>query len=169
MFHEKFVNYTDSATQHPHALGQVFIAEMLGSNGWQIDGFILWMRSLCGDYQRRRDLLLEVLLREVGSSGYATARTPQAGMFVWIEIHLERHPRYSATETPSPDQLGRTNVPALMQELFDRLLAADVVVMPASLFAIEEDLEFVDRRNHIPINDVRSSKVILTQLSFLTI
>jgi aromatic amino acid aminotransferase I len=148
MFYETLVNYTDSATQHPHALGQLFIAEMLGSNGWQIDGFCRWMKSLCEDYQRRRDLFLRVFHREVGQSGYATTSTPQAGMFFWIEVHLERHPRYDTANSVS-------SIPILMEELFNRLVDAGVVLMPASLFMIEEDLQSIGASDRIPTGNVR--------------
>jgi aromatic amino acid aminotransferase I / 2-aminoadipate transaminase len=159
MFYEKFVTYTDSATQHPHALGQIFIAEMLGKNGWQIDGFCRWTKSLCEDYQRRRDLFLDVFRREVGSTGYATVSKPQAGMFVWIEIHLDRHPRHrsiDSAKTATIASSSRTNIPALMEELFGLLIKADVVLMPASMFAIKEDLESLDMSDYVPIGDVCS-------------
>ncbi|KAF9227799.1 hypothetical protein BS17DRAFT_764191 [Gyrodon lividus] len=39
MFRDQLVAYTDSGFQHPHAFGQAYVCELLGKDGWQIDGF----------------------------------------------------------------------------------------------------------------------------------
>lgn len=153
LFQEKLVTYTDSGVQHPHAFGQVFISEMLGIRGWQTEGFVTWVKSLCQDYQRRRNLLLDVFRREVEPS-HASASAPQAGMFVWVEIHLDRHPRYCKSEEEREPGLGRTNILALMEELLSKFMEAGLVVMPGSIFAIPDDLECIDYDGYIPIRDV---------------
>ncbi|TDL25006.1 PLP-dependent transferase [Rickenella mellea] len=132
-FAEKLESLTDSSTQHPHGFGQAFVAEMLGPKGWGPDGFMRWVGSLCDEYQRKRDFFLKIFLREVGDNGFATVGTPTAGMFVWIKVHLERHPRY-AEEGPTS-----SNVEELMDELFNKLFDGGVLLMPAKTFACPSD------------------------------
>lgn len=156
MFHEKLVSYTDSATQHPAGFSQVVVTEMLGEHGWGEDGLVRWMQGLCRDYQRRRDYLLSVFETEVSPGGYATVNVPQAGMFVWIEIHLAQHPRFRKTEA-DPDNGSTTNIPALMEELFNKFIAADLFVMPASIFALPEDQLSAEKGSgYVSLLDVRA-------------
>lgn len=134
IFHEHLLSLTDSSTQHPHGFGQIFITEMLSSSGWKLSGFDRWARSLRKEYQRRRDVFLDAFEREVASTGYASAEPPQAGMFVWIDVHIRDHPRYRCDIRDTPTSMARTNVPELMDELFESCLDAGLVVMPASVF-----------------------------------
>lgn len=158
LFHEHLVSLTDSSTQHPHGFGQIFITEMLSSRGWQISGFDRWARSLRKEYQRRRDVFLESFEREVASTGYASADPPQAGMFVWIDVHVRQHPRYRCDVRDHEGAIARTNVPELMDELFERCLDAGLVVMPASVFVAPVDAQaskVLDQDD--PIEDVSCS------------
>lgn len=127
---------TDSSTQHPHGLGQAFVAEMLGPKGWQLGGFMKWVSSLCDDYQRRRNLFLDVFRREIGDSGLASAETPSAGMFIWIKIHFERHHRRQAGLGSVAQVEHTTSVEHLADELFRKLFDSGLIVMPAKTFAI---------------------------------
>lgn len=156
MFHEKLVTYTDSATQHPAGFSQVAITEMLGENGWGEAGLARWTQGLCRDYQRRRDYLLGVFKTEVAPLGYATVNVPQAGMFVWIQLHLDRHPRFHKGE-PNPNDGSTTNIAALMEELFEKCLSKDLLIMPASIFAIPEDLLSAEKgSDYVSLLDVRA-------------
>lgn len=155
MFHQHLVSYTDSSTQHPHGFGQIFVTEMLGPRGWQLRGFDRWVRSLCAEYRRRRDFFLGLFEREVGATGLARAASPEAGMFVWIRVNIERHPRYrddlriTGCDSRTP---ARTNVRQLMEELFERCLDGGVVVMPGSVFALRAEPGWDDTEH--PIDDV---------------
>ncbi|KAH9928518.1 L-tyrosine:2-oxoglutarate aminotransferase [Epithele typhae] len=86
--------------------------------GWGVRGFDRWVRSLGAEYRRRRAVFLAAFAREVAPGGWASAGPPEAGMFVWIRVHVARHPRF---------------------ELFERCLDGGLVVMPASVFAVPED------------------------------
>ncbi|TFK54599.1 PLP-dependent transferase [Heliocybe sulcata] len=143
VFASHLENLIDSSTQHPHGLGQAFVTEMLvGKGGWHTDGFARWVKSLCDEYQRRRDFLASLFKAELGSSGYATVEIPEAGMFLWIRINLEEHPRYCKQST------GKSNTLALMKELFERVRQAGVMMMPGYIFAI------VDEDNPDAVNDI---------------
>ncbi|KAI0800042.1 L-tyrosine:2-oxoglutarate aminotransferase [Fomes fomentarius] len=99
-FHTHLIKFIDLSTQHPSGLPQVLVTQLLGPHGWQLSGFDRWVRSLRLDYQRRRDFFLRLFAHEVASSGWATAAVPEAGMFVWIRVHIERHPRFRADANP---------------------------------------------------------------------
>ncbi|KAI8982830.1 L-tyrosine:2-oxoglutarate aminotransferase [Trametes punicea] len=154
LFHELLITYTDSSTMHPHGFGQMLITEMLhGPNGWHLDGFDRWVRSLRAEYHRRRGFFLELFQREVAPTGFARASPPEAGMFVWMRIELEKHPRYRADlRSLSRDpKAPRTNVKELMEELFERCLDGGLVIMPASVFALSADPKYDDVED--PIED----------------
>ncbi|KAH7911421.1 pyridoxal phosphate-dependent transferase [Hygrophoropsis aurantiaca] len=156
LFHKKLVTYTDSGTQHPHGFGQAFITEMLGEKGWHLDGLCRWLQSLRLDYKRRRDFLLEMFRREVEPTGYATVNIPQGGMFVWMEVHFERHPHYrpGLRDATSSAVAPRTNIETLLLALFEKCMENDVVVMPSSIFSIPEDSMWIGNDNqHVPIRD----------------
>ncbi|KAI0345430.1 L-tyrosine:2-oxoglutarate aminotransferase [Trametopsis cervina] len=153
-FHEHLITMTDYSTQHPHAFGQIFITEMLSETGWRLDGFDRWARSLRKEYQRRRDIFVEHFEKEVASTGYASAEPPRAGMFVWIDVHLKKHPRYRRDIHDTLKSPARTNVPELMEELFERCVESGLVVMPGSIFVAptsESTAKLVDSES--PIQD----------------
>ncbi|KAH9950244.1 pyridoxal phosphate-dependent transferase [Amylocystis lapponica] len=151
LFQDILVTFTDSTTQQPHGFGQALITELLGAGGWQIGGFDRWVRGLRTEYQRRRDFFLAALARTVDPA-HVSAPRPAAGMFIWVRVHVERHPRFRC-DLRREDRAARTNTntKALMEELFERLLDDDLVVMPGSMFAVMTDERFVDRED--PIED----------------
>lgn len=152
-FHEHLINLVDCSTQPPCAFGQSFITEILSPSGWNMDGFNRWACGLRKEYQRRRDLFLSHFEAEVASTGYASAEPPQAGMFIWIDVHMSKHPRYRCSHIlDSTDSMARTNISQLTEELFERCLDAGVVVMPASIFvppASDSTLKLAYRGNSV--------------------
>ena len=156
-FHDALVSYTDSSTMHPHGFGQMLLAEMLSPHGWQLAGFDRWVRSLRAEYHRRRAHFLGLFAREVAPAGLASAGCPEAGMFVWIRVHVERHLRFRSQGGRRSGDAGklkgpRTNVRELMEELFERCLDGGLVIMPASIFALAADPEWDDMED--PVEDV---------------
>lgn len=141
-FHEQLVALTDSSSQHPHAFGQIFLSELFGPDGWQLAGFDRWVRGLGAEYKRRCDFFLDVFAKEVASTGFAEAIPPEAGMFVWTRIHVNKHPRYRREQAVAAGP--RTNCKKLMEELFDTCLDEGLVVMPASIFKVESDPRYED-------------------------
>ena len=157
LFSDALLALTDASTMHPHAFGQMLISELLyGPGGWGLAGFDRWVRSLRAEYHRRRAVFLELFEREVAPTRLASASTPEAGMFVWIRVHLEQHPRYCRLAGTGAGMKGpRTNVARLMEELFERCLDNGLVVMPASVFALEGGPEYDGMED--PIEDVSVS------------
>lgn len=163
-FHAHLVALTDSSTQHPHAFGQLFLTELLGPAGWTLAGFDAWVRSLRDEYQRRRDLFLAIFAREVAPLNLVDVSEPEAGMFVWTKIHVERHPR--SRKAPAAAKGARTNCRKLMEELFELCLDNGLVVMPAWVFALPTDPKYNDAENSI--EDVSVYYVVFAEACMLT-
>ena len=153
-FHDALVSYTDSSTMHPHGFGQMLITEMLAEHGWQLAGFDRWVRSLRAEYHRRRAFFLDLFAREVSPTGFARAEPPEAGMFVWIRVEMEKHPRYRADRRMQSRDVTapRTNVKELMEELFESCLDNGLVIMPAAIFALPADAKYDNMED--PVEDV---------------
>ena len=65
-FRDHLIKFIDLSTQNPAGFAQVLVVALLGPHGgWQLAGFDRWVRSLCADYQRRRDFFAELFEREV--------------------------------------------------------------------------------------------------------
>ncbi|KAH9848028.1 L-tyrosine:2-oxoglutarate aminotransferase [Lenzites betulinus] len=151
-FHTHLVKLIDLSTLHPHGFGQLLITQLLSPGGWGMGGFDRWVRSLCADYERRRDLLVRLLARDVVATGWATAEVPEAGMFVWVRVALERHPRFvrstdveaAARQPEGSLRAARTNTATLMEELFDACVRGGIVVSPASMFVLTTDTRYDD-------------------------
>jgi len=96
---------------------------------------------------------MDIFEREAVGSGLASAEVPQSGMFVWIKINLDRHPRYRVLEDTKLLGGPVSNTAELMDELFRKLLDCGLVMMPASTFAIVDRSGRVQSDTHIA--DVR--------------
>ncbi|KZT71215.1 L-tyrosine:2-oxoglutarate aminotransferase [Daedalea quercina L-15889] len=174
-FHEQLVALTDSSSQHPHAFGQIFLSELFGPEGWQPPGFDKWVRGLGMEYKRRCDFFLDLFTKEVASTGLAEAIPPEAGMFVWTRIHIDKHPRYRNEVAGSEGARGpRTNCKKLMEELFDTCLDEGLVVMPASIFKVGSDPQYSepgdsieDRLNYFRLTYCGTEETMKTGLSTL--
>lgn len=154
VFHDALVTLVDSSTHHPHAFGQVFLTEMLSSSGWKLSGFDRWVRSLRKEYQRRRDYFLNLFYQEVARTGFASTDAPEAGMFIWMKVHLEKHPRFKTGIQSTDGSNAKTNTEELMDELFERILDGGVVVMPASIFMTPSDESSKAGDDSSPVQDV---------------
>lgn len=75
--------------------------------------------------------------------------TPSAGMFVWIEVHYEKHPRFVLRDQNPAGE--KPTVEAMNIELLQKIFDAGVVLMPAQTFAIADD---GINGNQAPIQDV---------------
>lgn len=135
-FARKLEILTDSSTQHPHGFGQCFVAEMLSERGWGVNGYLKWINELSDDYKNRRDLFMSTFRDVIGDCNLASANVPPSGMFVWIKINLEKHPRYNTAVTVPQPVRHNTNTSSLNEELFQKLFDAGFVLIPASYFAI---------------------------------
>lgn len=115
LFHKYLIELTDNSTQQPAGFGQLFLTELLGEDGWTLGGFAQWVKSLSQEYERRRNFLLDLFETKITPTGYASICKPQAGMFVWVKVNLEKHPRYISKNNGR--NKPKTNCMELIQEV----------------------------------------------------
>lgn len=128
-------------------------------NKWTFDGYIRWLRGIKAHYRMRRDWICDAFHDnfhlEFDGSGvlemfdglgrgvtcYDKSRgekptplvsfiPPTAGMFVWLAVHIDRHPDFAMLERKGEDATA-----VLMDKLW-RLLA-DHLVLFAPGFAFD--------------------------------
>lgn len=135
LFMKKLEILIDNSTQHPSGLGQSLMSEVFGENGWGMNGYLLWVWGVRNEYERRRNLFMEVFQREISTTGYASTALPSAGMFFWVKVLLDRHKRFTLLNATSNGQ--KTNCKVLMDELFRKCVDNGVLIMPGTLFAMQ--------------------------------
>jgi aromatic amino acid aminotransferase I len=156
----------DSSCQQPHGFGQIFISELLSPapRGWGFDGYIKWCTSVADEYQRKRDLMLQHLETGFAESWgrLAIADTPMAGMFVCLQIAVEKHRSFRRLDDPADGP--KTNTKEVMEALFHYLLNLGVMVIPAATFAIEDTLGVqVDHIHDVGFDLLPRCKSLLTR------
>ncbi|EJD53205.1 L-tyrosine:2-oxoglutarate aminotransferase [Auricularia subglabra TFB-10046 SS5] len=143
MFAEKLLHLTDSTTQGTNGFSQAVVCELLTEKrGWGIQGFLTWTESLRNEYQRRRNHFMQLLELHVLSTGYAKTYLPESGMFFWIEVLIDKHPRYESAPVANGASTNgtagqtRDNTLELMDECAEFVFDSGLAVMPAATFAI---------------------------------
>jgi aromatic amino acid aminotransferase I / 2-aminoadipate transaminase len=129
IFIERLIRHAEVGTQATSGWAQSFIAKLLVDE-WGMQGWIEWLKGLGGEYTKRRDYIVGAMNKEftldsaddAEESEYVVVSPPKrlisfvppmAGMFLWIRVALERHPRYN-----------KQNSVELMDELWKRLAVA---------------------------------------------
>lgn len=141
IFIERLTRHAEVSTQATSGWTQTFIAKLLVDE-WKMQGWIEWLRGLGLEYTKRRDYIIRAINKEFeldtveeteeGEYVAITLREklisfvpPLAGMFLWIRIGLEMHPRYDGS-----------NSIELMDKLWKRLaVTEDLLVAPGRIFA----------------------------------
>ncbi|CBY01547.1 hypothetical protein IAQ61_003369 [Plenodomus lingam] len=127
---ERITRITETSTQQPSGFVQSMIAELIigpqdakdpgrggaaDGSGWKVDGWVRWLEGLRGNYERRMQVMCDVLdagkelvkagrrksLTEVvEEDGWAVVEKthmysfvrPVGGMFVWVRFDFRSHP-----------------------------------------------------------------------------
>lgn len=114
--------------QFPSGLSQVILHRLLDEQ-WGHAGYLDWLIDLRMQYTKRRDVLMaaceEHLPKEV-----ASWTPPAAGMFHWINLKVEKHPRF-----------GALGVKEIEDEVFKKAVEEKVLVVPGSFFLADRELE----------------------------
>lgn len=125
---ERLMRIGETSTQVPNNLGQAVIASYLSDQHWGVGGWIRWTWGVRLEYQAKRDYFLDRLAEYVPAE-LVTTTPAMGGMFQWLKVNVDKHPRY--------DPAGVTNTGALMDELFEYLIKeGNVLLMPARLFQV---------------------------------
>jgi aromatic amino acid aminotransferase I / 2-aminoadipate transaminase len=144
IFIERLTRHTEVGTQATSGWAQAFIAKLL-IDEWKMNGWIEWLRGLGFEYTKRRDYMVGAFQKEFGidetdeeEDGYVVISQrkslisfvpPMAGMFIWIRIAVELHPRYS----------GENSI-ELMDELWKRMaVMEDLLICPGKIFAASDE------------------------------
>ena len=140
MFIERLSRISETCTQATSGFAQAFIAKLL-IDDWGMDKWIEWLKGIASEYQLRRDYFCTVLGKAVGYSPQSCSRCvgkknlvtfvpPVAGMFIWMNVHVEHHPRYNGS-----------NQKDLTYDLWQRLIERDILVVPGYMFAATKKQE----------------------------
>jgi aromatic amino acid aminotransferase I / 2-aminoadipate transaminase len=145
IFIERLTRHSETSTQATSGWAQSFIAKLLVDE-WKMPGWIEWLKGLGFEYTKRRDYMVTAMNKEFelesadeseeGSYVVVSQRKsfisfvpPMAGMFLWIRISLELHPRYDGS-----------NSVELMDELWKRIaVAEDLLIAPGRMFAAGDE------------------------------
>lgn len=144
IFIERLTRHAEVGTQATSGWAQSFIAKLLVDE-WKMSGWIEWLKGLGFEYTKRRDYIVGAMYKEfeekaeeVEKGGYIVVTKPKslisfvppmAGMFLWIRIALESHPRYDGS-----------NSVELMDELWKRIaVKEDLLIAPGRMFAAGDE------------------------------
>lgn len=124
----KILSHHDVGIVSPSGLAQLMVRNLL-EDTWGHDGLARWLTYLRDQYSRRCRTLVEAcenhLPREICSW-----RTPQAGMFLWVEVAWRKHRLARLCE----NELAVTNFDAIEDLVFSKALRKGSLVCKGSAF-----------------------------------
>ncbi|KAF9364951.1 Aromatic/aminoadipate aminotransferase 1 [Mortierella sp. NVP85] len=115
--------HNEVTIQQPSGFSQAILAEMLISH-WGQDGYIRYLTENIRTEYLGRSQHLQACFKKHVDARFASFVQPSAGMFLWIKIHVDQHPRY-----------GTVTDSVLMLELFNKCLQSNVLMVPGWQFS----------------------------------
>lgn len=134
---ERLYYQSEEISQHASGFSQLMILKTL--NNWGHAGWMNWLHNLEMEYHDRRDRLCRGLEKWIflGAVRILEYSPPQAGMFVWMQVHFEQHPLY--------DMVGSLNLSRAFW-MFQTEQARPTLVNPGYMFApVPDDAEHMAR------------------------
>ncbi|KAF9572601.1 Aromatic/aminoadipate aminotransferase 1 [Mortierella alpina] len=129
----KIIEYhNEVSTQQPSGFSQAVLAEMLIST-WGQKGYIRYLCDTVRKEYLERSRHLQACYRKYVNPRFASFVKPSAGMFLWIKIHVEHHPKY-----------GTVSDSDLMLKLFNRCIENNVLMVPGWQFSCKPKPADVD-------------------------
>ncbi|KAG0214377.1 Aromatic/aminoadipate aminotransferase 1 [Mortierella sp. GBA30] len=124
--------HNEVSTQQPSGFSQAILAEMLVSH-WGQKGYTQYLcENVRTEYLKRSQHLQACYWKHVNPR-LASFIKPSAGMFLWIKIHVEHHPKY-----------GSVSDSALMLELFKKCVGNNVLMVPGWQFSCKPKPSDID-------------------------
>ncbi|KAF9105883.1 Aromatic/aminoadipate aminotransferase 1 [Mortierella sp. AM989] len=118
------VQYHNELTvQQPSGFSQALLAEMLVSQ-WGQEGYKRYLTEKVRTEYFNRSQHLQACFRKYVNPKFASFIEPNAGMFIWIKVHVDQHPRY-----------GKVADSVLMLELFNKCVENNVLMVPGWQFS----------------------------------
>ncbi|KAF9058171.1 pyridoxal phosphate-dependent transferase [Panaeolus papilionaceus] len=165
IFAERLERMSETSTQQPCGFGQTIITSLLLN--WGMSGYFRWLKGIRTQYTERRDYLLDCFEEKFnletcsspdGSVPYAAYKKtsvdktqkglvlfsfvpPTSGMFVWLRMHFENHPRISECDEET-----------LEQKLWVALAEAGLLLCPGVYFAANPLDEEVKASGHFRLS-----------------
>ncbi|KAF9436188.1 hypothetical protein BGZ76_004604 [Entomortierella beljakovae] len=124
--------HNEVTTQQPSGFSQALLAEMLVSK-WGQEGYKTFLTDKIRTEYLNRSQHLQGCFKKHVNSNLASFIEPTAGMFIWIKIHVEKHPRY-----------GKVSDSTLMLELFNTCVENNVLFVPGWQFSCKPKPKNVD-------------------------
>jgi aromatic amino acid aminotransferase I len=125
---ERYQRAAETSTQFPSGLSQIILHRLLDEK-WGHAGYLAWLINLRLEYTQRRDILMgaceKYLPKEV-----ANWTPPAAGMFHWINLKAEKHPKF-----------GEMGLKEIEDETFKKAVEEKVLVVPGSFFLADKTVE----------------------------
>ncbi|KAF9090023.1 hypothetical protein BGX29_005521 [Mortierella sp. GBA35] len=128
--------FNEVTIQQPSGFSQALLAEMLVSH-WGQEGYTRYLTENVRTEYLKRSQFLQTALRTRMNPKHASFIEPSAGMFIWIKIHVDQHPRY-----------GSVADSGLMLELFQKCIENNVLMVPGWQFSCKAKPESIDLLNN---------------------
>lgn len=170
---ERMERITETSTQQPSGFVQSLIAELLvgpsGENGdpgkggskdgsgWKVDGWVRWLEGLRGNYERRMQLMCQILEdgkylvndndQRTSVDGYeVVSKTklydfdyPMAGMFLWLHAYFETHPVFGKIDN---QKLAQALWLFMTRDKYKVLLAPGAMFSPSPQILAEKGWQY---------------------------
>ncbi|KAI1293421.1 hypothetical protein EDD11_008370 [Mortierella claussenii] len=124
--------HNEVTTQQPSGFSQALLAEML-VNHWGQEGYKRYLTENVRTEYLNRSQHLQACLRRHVDPKLASFIEPSAGMFIWIKVHVNQHPRY-----------GTVSDSVLMLELFRTCVKNNVLLVPGWQFSCKPKPSDID-------------------------
>lgn len=89
---ERFIRHSEVSTQNPSGISQILLYKLLEET-WGHGGFLEWLMYIRSEYTKRRDIIVGACERHLPRE-IASWNPPMAGMFHWINIKWQKHPKF---------------------------------------------------------------------------
>ncbi|KAG0315136.1 hypothetical protein BGZ99_007664 [Dissophora globulifera] len=133
------VQYHNEVTiQQPSGFSQGLLAEMLVSH-WGQEGYARYLTENVRTEYLKRTQFMQGCFKKYVNLSLADFIEPSAGMFLWIKIAVDKHPRYGAVADS-----------VLMLELFRKCVEKNVLMVPGWQFSCKpkpSNIDFADLMN----------------------
>ena len=126
---ERYVRHHEVSTQNPSGMAQIILFKLL-DEAWGHRGFLEWLMYIRTEYTHRRDIIVGACEKYLPIE-ICSWVAPKAGMFHWIKVNWERHPKFN------PDDISVEALLAVEESIFLAAIEKSVLCSKGSWFRAE--------------------------------
>jgi aromatic amino acid aminotransferase I / 2-aminoadipate transaminase len=126
---ERFIRHSEVSTQNPSGISQIVLYKLLEET-WGHGGFLEWLMYIRSEYTRRRDIIVGACERHLPAD-IASWDPPMAGMFHWINIKWQKHPKFRG-------DTSLTKLREIEDLIFQAAIGKGVLCSPGSWFRAQK-------------------------------